>query len=100
MSALCVLIWALVMHVFVDQQDQLTNGNETIIASSPSASMDDVVGGNNGSESSSPSAGGGGGVTTANIAAADRDKCWRGYSNYDYMWIITGPMTMALFVRV
>ena len=26
------------------------------------------------------------------------DKCWKGYSNYPYMWIITGPMTLALFV--
>ena len=27
------------------------------------------------------------------------DKCWKGYSNYNYLWIITGPMTLVLFVR-
>ena len=28
------------------------------------------------------------------------DKCWKGYSNYHYLWIITGPMTLVIFVRV
>ena len=27
------------------------------------------------------------------------DKCWKGYSNYNILWIITGPMTLVLFVR-
>ena len=26
------------------------------------------------------------------------DKCWKGYSNYNILWIITGPMTLVLFV--
>ena len=26
------------------------------------------------------------------------DKCWKGYSNYPYIWILAGPMTAALFV--
>ena len=28
------------------------------------------------------------------------DKCWKGYSNYHYLWIITGPMTLVIFVRL
>ena len=28
------------------------------------------------------------------------DKCWKGYSNYPYLWIITGPMTMVIFVSI
>ena len=27
------------------------------------------------------------------------DKCWKGYSNHNILWIITGPMTIVLFVR-
>jgi hypothetical protein len=26
------------------------------------------------------------------------DKCWKGYSNYPYIWILAGPMTAALLV--
>ena len=28
------------------------------------------------------------------------DKCWKGYSNYPYLWIITGPMTLVIFVSI
>ena len=28
------------------------------------------------------------------------DKCWKGYSNYPYLWIITGPMTIVIFVSI
>ena len=30
----------------------------------------------------------------------NNDKCWKGYSNYPYLWIITGPMTLVIFVRI
>jgi hypothetical protein len=26
------------------------------------------------------------------------DKCWKGYSNHPYIWILAGPMTAALLV--
>jgi hypothetical protein len=28
------------------------------------------------------------------------DKCWKGYSNYPYIWILAGPMTAALLVSL
>ena len=31
-------------------------------------------------------------------ASLGDDKCWKGYSNYPYIWILAGPMTAALFV--
>jgi hypothetical protein len=35
--------------------------------------------------------------TIPDVAVAE-DKCWKGYSNYPYIWILAGPMTAALFV--
>ena len=28
------------------------------------------------------------------------DKCWKGYSNHPYIWILAGPMTAALLVSL
>ena len=76
-SAICVMVWALVMHNYVDGQS-LVDGSNVSAAENMSYPFNDTP------HSSSDQ--------------DDGDKCWKGYSNYPYMWIITGPMTLALFV--
>ena len=93
------------MHIFVDRQNLETNGDEnTAMASLPNSSSISVDGqkvenishNNNFSNVSiqpiNPS-------YSANNVQASYDKCWKGYSNYNYLWIITGPMTLVIFVR-
>ena len=87
-SAVCVIIWAALMHVFVDgkfykeENEASYSGNnnsilpdDTDLANSSGGSLDDVP-------------------------QTSVDKCWKGYSNYPYLWIITGPMTMVIFVSI
>jgi hypothetical protein len=33
------------------------------------------------------------------VSPVTDDRCWKGYSNYPYIWILAGPMTAALLVR-
>ena len=37
-------------------------------------------------------------VSYSKVKMQSDDKCWKGYSNYNYLWIITGPMTVVLVV--
>jgi len=55
-SAFCVILWASVMHYFVDP------------------------------------------FSVTNNVVQDDAKCWKGYSNYTYIWILAGPMIVALSV--
>jgi len=81
LSALCVLLWATSMHLFVDigLYDRLTD----IFSNQPI------------NHTSSPN------LTTTSSESGDdeNDKCWAGYQHYKFAWIITGPMTLVLFVN-
>ena len=93
------------MHIFVDKQILETGEDENTANTSLTNSSSISVGGqesenisynNNYSRISvqpiNPS-------YASNYVQPSYDKCWKGYSNYNYLWIITGPMTLVIFVR-
>ena len=81
------------MHLFVDEKYVINaNVNKNSIASSPmhnGTDFEDDIELENASRES---------VNV--VQRTSDDKCWKGYSNYPYLWIITGPMTLVIFVRV
>lgn len=68
------------MHEFVDKESPATaiNQSEVHAENAPTSTSDNE---------------------TARSFKDGCDKCWKGYSSYGYIWIITGPMTVVLFVR-
>ena len=85
-SAVCVIIWAALMHVFVDGKIYEEENEASYSAKNNSILLDDADLAN--------SSGG----SFDDVQQTSVDKCWKGYSNYPYLWIITGPMTMVIFV--
>ena len=89
-SAVCVIIWGVVMHTFVDDQNKTNIDENTAYFSSKN---DSNYFDNTKSENSSD-------WKWDENQKTNDDKCWKGYSNYPYLWIITGPMTLVIFVRI
>ena len=87
-SAVCVIIWAALMHVFVDGKIYKEENEASYSANNNSILPDDT-----GLANSS-------GGSLDDVQQTSVDKCWKGYSNYPYLWIITGPMTMVIFVSI
>ena len=105
-SAICVIIWGVLMHIFVDlQYMQMDEDEKPDILSSTSIPIipieslktENVSTMDNFSDIlAQPSV-----PTDASIRGKTTyDKCWKGYSNYNFLWIITGPMTLVLFVSM
>ena len=100
-SAICVTIWGILMHLIVDLQllESKEDKNEDIYSTSTNETIDLE---NNSTTypflnvSTDP-------ATTAEPSKAppkSYDRCWKGYSNYNLLWIITGPMTLVLLVSL
>ena len=99
-SAICVTIWGIIMHIIVDLQ-LLENKDENEDMYSTSTNQTTELGNNTTTHSFLN-------VSTDPAATADplkeppksHDRCWKGYSNYNLLWIITGPMTLVLLVSL
>ena len=92
-SAVCVLVWGSVMHIFVDgkylmNEDERMESFTISSANNDSNFLDDL-------DMEDTSRG-----SISDRQRSGDDKCWKGYSNYHYLWIITGPMTLVIFVRL
>ena len=93
------------MHIFVDRQNLEKYGDEnafaTSLRNSSNISVDDFQIENISNDYPYPndSIHPTNPPHSANNDQVGHEKCWKGYSNYNYLWIITGPMTLVIFVR-
>ena len=87
------------MHIIVDLQflESKEYENEDLYSMSTNEAIEE---GDNSTSFLKASTGSPTTVDPSKDPANSYDKCWKGYSNYNLLWIITGPMTLVLLVSL